>query len=229
MYKTETRNLEFVEYSIEEDTLQNRWNEIRNEVCSLIDYRLEYGSCEKWYKDNYLAVKQEFLEMPFIDHPSEINKLPSGIVGEVFFMEACNKEGLNCVPTHGDEDVWGADFKIDNGKETRFLDVSINISSKGLQKKNRVGTFPTIFIPWKTNSMGNRNGVSYSEKYLCTGMFNRKRFISDILNYNNSNLHLLQKSVWKDADWGEGYMALEGIQYLKNLKGTILMLRGMYN
>ncbi len=225
MLRTETSNLEFVEYSIEENTVQSRWNKIRNEVCSLIDYRLEYGSCGKWYEENYLSVKQEFLEMPFINYPEEINYLTSGIVGEVFFMEACKNIGLSCVPTRGDEDIWGVDFKIDNGIETRFLDVSINTSSKGLQKKNRAGTFPTVFIPWRTNSVGKKNGVSYSEKYISTGVFDQRKFMSELIDYNNSNLHLLRKSVWKD----EGYMALEGIQYIKNLEGIIDMLKEEYN
>ncbi|MDX9738972.1 MAG: hypothetical protein RBT33_01225 [Candidatus Dojkabacteria bacterium] len=228
MLRTEARNLEFVEYSERKNTLQSRWEEIRTEVCSLIDYRLEYGSCEKWYEESYLAVKQEFLELPTIDYPSEINYLTSGIVGEVFFMDACNRVGINCIPTSGQEDMWGVDFKIDNGIETRFLDVSINISSKGLQKKNKAGTFPTLFVPWRTNSLGKKEGVSYSEKYLCTGVFDREKFISDIIDYNNRNLHELQKSVWKDAKWGEGYMSLEGIQYIKNLKGIIEMLKRRY-
>ena len=167
--------------------------------------------------------------MPFIDNPSEINVLTSGIVSEVFFMEACNRMGLNCIPTRGYQDSLGADFMIENGKETRFLDVSLDTSKKGLEKKNKVGTFPTIFIPWRTNRVGKRKEVSYSEKYLCTGVFNRRKFFSDILNYNYRNLHILERDVRKGSYSEEGYMGAEGFQYVNDLKGTISMLRGMYN
>jgi hypothetical protein len=228
LLRTETRNLEFVEYDVKENSVQRRWNEIRNQVCSLIDYRLEYASGEKWYRDYYIADKQEFLDMPFLDNLSDINCLPNGIIAEVFFMESCRRMDLNCTPTTGEEDIWGVDFKIDNGIEARFLDVSINISDKGLQKKNKAGTYPTIFIPWRPYSIGKGREISYAEQYLSTGVFSQKKFISGIISYNRNNLHALERSVWKDAKWGEGYMGLEGILYIKDLKDTIDMLKGGY-
>ncbi len=225
MLETESRNLNCIEIEVGERTLQQRWDKVSSSVCSLIDYRFQYGSKEKWYRDNYTAVKQEFLELPSLERASEINQFPGGILAEVFFMQACNQVGIYCEPTSGDEDVFGVDFKIEDDCETRFLDVSINVSSKGLSKKNRDGTFPTLFVPWSVKSNTNGYSPSYAEYYLSTGLFNGKEFFNSILDYNYENLHKLRKSVWKDAKWGEGYMSLNGIQYLKNLEGILEMIK----
>lgn len=225
MIETETRNLNDIEIKTGERTLQQRWDKVSSSVCSLIDYRFQYGSKERWYIDNYTALKQEFLETPSLERASEINQFPGGILAEVFFMQACNQLGIYCEPTSGDEDVFGVDFKIEDDFETRFLDVSINISSLGLRKKNRDGTFPTLFIPWNVKKNVNGYSPSYAEHYLSTGLFNGKKFFNSILDYNYSNLHNLKKSVWNDARIGEGYMSLNGIQYIKNLEGILGMIR----
>lgn len=223
--ETESRNLNCIEIEVGERTLQQRWDKVSSSVCSLIDYRFQYGSKEKWYTDNYTAIKQEFLERPYLEKVSEINQYPGGILAEVFFMQACNQIGIYCEPTSGDEDVFGVDFKIEDDFETRFLDVSINVSSKGLSKKNRDGTFPTLFIPWAVKKNVNGYSPSYAEYYLSTGLFNGKEFFNSILDYNYSNLHDLKKSVWNDGKLGEGYMSLNGIQYLKHLEGILGMIR----
>jgi hypothetical protein len=144
----------------------------------------------------------------------------------VFFLNACEYLGIECKPTEGDDDVYGADFliTIEDG-ETRVLDVSLNLSPEGLKKKNKAGTFPTVFIPWRTTYPNTTYKPSYAEKYLATGNFDVREFMYRTLKYNYKNLHILRNSVWKDARWGEGYMCLDGIPYIRNLEGILNMLK----
>jgi len=225
LLQTCTSTLETVRYGRNSEILQTRWEQIRDEVSQLIEFRLSRGSSFKWYEEGFLSTRRVFESTESLQEPCDINKFPSGILGEVFFLNACQNLGIYCEPTEGDDDVHGADFKICLNGDTRFLDVSLNRSEKGLLKKNKVGTFPTVFIPWRTMYPGTNYQPSYAEKYLSTGEFDVSEFMHEILKYNYKNLHILRNSVWRDAPWGEGYMCLDGISYIKNLEGILNILR----
>ncbi len=225
MLKTDTTLLRTPVYEEEQAPYQQRWEELRARACALIDYRLEQGSRYEWYEECFLDTKREFEELDEIEDPREVNEVSRGILAEVFFMEACLSLCLKCTPASADEDVWGQDFKLSGFGETRFLDVTINNSSKGLRKKNRAGTFPTIFIPWQIDGSKNRDIPTYAQWYIETGQFDPKEFIRAIVDYNKRNLHILRQSVWRDGKVEEGgYMGLDGILYLQNLEGVLRIL-----
>lgn len=209
-------------YSTENDSSSYRWNILRHKVCELVDYRIRNGNPPRWYRDACIDSREKFERVSILENVNDIDRFPNGILGEVFFMEACNNVGIECTPTYGDVDTWGADFMITNGKETRFIDVSINTSYRGLRKKNREGTFPTLFIPWHSADNGFQ---SYACHYLRTGEFDSNNFISDTVSYNYHNLHTLRKDVWSDGQVVDSYMDLYGIRYLESLEGSINMLR----
>lgn len=202
------------------ETQQDRWDSVRSEVCGLMEYRINHGSPPKWYKDVCIDTMYIFGNASYLNDVCDVNRFPNGFIGEVFFMEACSKLGIECVPTYGDEDTWGADFRISDGKDTRFLDVTINTSDNGLRKKNKAGTFPTLFIPWYMNS-----NQSYVHHYIETGEFDTEEFIGNILSYNYKNLHNLRRDVWSDSPKGQGYMSLYGIKYLEGVEGSLNILK----
>ena len=204
-------------------TFQDRWKEIRELSLDLINHRLCNGIPDKWYKDIFLAHREAFKGREYIKNAFDANSVSNGMLGEVFFMEACRSLNIYCVPTCGLEDEWGADFKISDGVDTRFLDVTINLSNENLRKKNRSGTFPTVFVPWY---LGKDRSQSYATRYIETGEFDYETFINNILSYNYHNLHILRKNVWNDSPKGEGYMALDGVKYLENLGGSLDILKG---
>ncbi len=202
-----------------------RWEGVRDGVCNLIDCRLKDRASMKWYRDASIFSEKIFENTSTLNDPCDINRFPSGILAEYFFMTSCSDLDICCTPTCGDEDVWGADFKISNGVETRFLDVTINLSKRALLKKNKAGTFPTIFVPWSVRGLCEYGTTTYAQHYLTTGEFNSLFFIDRILSYNYSNLHNLRKNVWEDSPKSEGYMSLEGITYIQNLEGSLRILR----
>ncbi|MGI6423050.1 MAG: hypothetical protein ACOX0X_00295 [Candidatus Dojkabacteria bacterium] len=208
------------------EALQQRWERLSSDVSDFIDLRLRDGASEPWY-DFYLIDMICGLEkVPYLNHASEVNEFPAGIFAEVFFMKACNEVGLNCVPTIGREDMKGVDFEIGDGSETRFVDVTVNTSEEALKEKSKVWKVPTIFIPWGVKNSGNGYTPSYAEHYLATGKFEGSEFLNSILDFNYSNLHFLTKAVWSDGKDTDRKMRLNGIQYIKNLKGVLKMIRG---
>lgn len=225
MFKT--NRLESEDLELNPRILGYRWNELRSRVLDLIDCRLAEGNPRQWYIDQYLVNKIFFESVKSIDAPYQVKRVPNGILGEVFFLEACKYFGFPCVPTGGDVDSLGADFRLTSrdGTETRFVDVTINTSNKGLKQKNKVGTFPTLFIPWNIKYDNEENSFSYAEEYLRTGEFNKNMFLDDILTFNYCNLHNLKKSVWRDSPTGEGYMAQDGVVYIRNLEGVLEILK----
>ena len=140
-------------YEKAEEIIEN-WQYFKEELLSLIDYRLS-SSNAKWYQEQYMYNKLEIEE--FTPHyPSDINRLPKGIVAETLFLQASRLTQRECFPCLGQEDVMGADFRITYGKETRFFDVTVNFSERGFKKKVREGRFPSLLLPWKENE--NNNG-----------------------------------------------------------------------
>ncbi len=204
------------------NTPQRRWDGVRYEVCDLMEYRIENGSSPQWYRDACIDNIYIFGNAVELNDVSDLNRLPNGFIAEVFFMEACRDLGIECTPTCGEEDTWGVDFKISNGFDTRFLDVTIDTSNSGFRRKNRAGTFPTLFIPWSISHSFSR---SYAYRYIETGEFYSDEFISKIVSFNYKNLHNLRKDVWSDCPNSGSYMSLEGVHYLENLEGILEILK----
>lgn len=221
MLESESTKLE-IAYRERTETPEERWDNVRFKVCDLMDYRINHGSPPGWYEKVCIDNKDTFANAFPLNDIYNVNRLPNGFIGEVFFMDACDKLGIKCVPTYGDVDTWGADFMIGEGKNTRFLDVTINTSADGLKRKNRAGTFPTLFIPWY---LASNQSETYVYHYLATGEFNSKDFMNNIISYNYRNLHTLKRDVWSDHSNGDGYMDLHGIQYLEGLEGTLKILK----
>ena len=227
MFKSNTKRLELAEQELDPVILGERWGTLRSKVLGLIDFRLSNGDPRQWYIDHYLYDQELFENAKYIDAPYWVNRVPNGILGEIFFLDACEQLGIHCYPTAGDEDAWGTDFKIisRNDGSTRFLDVTINMSERGLKQKNKAGTFPTVFVPWHIDYSNRRNSPSYAHHYLSTGEFDSYQFMDDILTFNYNNLHDLRRNVWRDSPWGEGYMALDGVTYISNLAGVLDILK----
>lgn len=209
-------------YDEDINTPQRRWDGVRYQVCDLMQYRIDNGSSPKWYIDACVEDIYLFGEAVELDDLSDLKDFPNGSIAEVFFMEACRDLGIECTPACGEEDILGVDFMISNGFDTRFLDVTINISNRGFKRKNKAGTFPTLFIPW---TISDSLPISYAYRYIETGEFYSDEFISEILTFNYKNLHNLRKDVWTDSPKGDGYMSLEGVQYLENLEGSLKILK----
>ena len=206
--------------------LSERWDSLRTKVLGLVDSRLSNGRPINSYTVHNMRLIEFFMNPIGTEDPSSLDKVPNGILGEVFFLDACEQLGIYCCPTTGDEDALGADFKIRSrdGIDTRFLDVSIKISERGLEQKNRAGTFPTVFIPWYTDYSSRRKYPSYAQHYLSTGEFDSYQFMNGILTFNKRNLRCLEKNVWEDSPLGKGYMAFDGITYVSNLAGVLKIL-----
>ena len=221
-------SLESARQELAPTILSKRWDLLEKKALELVTFRLSKRNLKKQYVDCCLRGQELFEIARDIKDPSSLDNAPNGILGEVFFLDACNQLGIYCCPTTGDEDAMGADFKIrsKDGIDTRFLDVTINITERGLKKKNKAGTFPTVFIPWYMNHSNRRNSPSYARHYLATGEFDSSWFMRSILAFNYDNLRRLEENVWKDSPWGEGYMAFDGITYVSNLAGVLEILKG---
>ena len=211
-------------YEKAEEIIEN-WQYFKEELLSLIDYRLS-SSNAKWYQEQYMYNKLEIEE--FTPHyPSDINRLPKGIVAETLFLQASRLTQRECFPCLGQEDVMGADFRITYGKETRFFDVTVNFSERGFKKKVREGRFPSLFLPWKEDESNNGYKRSYAERYLRTGTINTEEYFTNIISSNYKILDRLKRFFWKgevsDVDFD---YSRAGIQYIKSLEGVLRLLRG---
>lgn len=163
-------------------------------------------------------------------YPSDINRLPKGIVAETLFLQASRLTQRECFPCLGQEDVMGADFRITYGKQTRFFDVTVNFSERGFKKKVREGRFPSLFLPWKEDESNNGYKRSYAERYLRTGTINTEEYFTNIISSNYKILDRLKRFFWKgqisDVDFD---YSRAGIQYIKSLEGVLRLLRGCEN
>lgn len=204
--------------------IEGNWLMLKKDITDLVEYRVS-STQQVWYRDIYgncLNIVNQFEPQ----EPQDINYLPQGILAEVFFMYACNINGLKCIPSYGDEDIWGADFKLVNG-ETRYLDVTMNTSSKSFVRKTKEGTFPTIFLPWSVSE-----NVSYAQQYLSCGNFNGREFLVRTLESNKEILHCLKKNYWRGEEEIRKILGItykdfsgSGIQYLNHLEGVLRLIR----
>jgi len=213
---------------------ENNWTDLKTEILDFADYRIS-TSKEKWYQEACMFYKYE-VDIFNPKHPSDINSLPKGLISEVFFLKGCQKVGIMCSPCLGQEDVLGADFKICKGDETRFLDVTVNTSSRGFFKKVREGRFPTIFLPWKEEETNNGYKRSYAERYLRYGTFNIDEYFNNILSTNYQILDRLRRSFWRNQNNGKEVLGKKeldftrtGVIYIKSLEGILNVLRQSLN
>lgn len=212
------------------EPMNEHWYYLKNGLLSLIDYRLD-SSSDRWYQEQYMYEKF-YIDEFYPSYPSDINRLPKGIVAEGLFLEACKLTNKECSPCLGREDVIGADFRITYGRETRFFDVTVNTSERGFRKKVREGRFPSLFLPWKENENNNGYKRSYAERYLRTGTINTEEYFSNIISSNYKILDKLKRSFWRGEKSDERILgkgnfdySRAGIQYIKNLEGVLKVLR----
>jgi len=209
--------------------IQSNWQDIKEDIVEVVEYRIE-STQQSWYRKVYTDCLR--LVDRFDPHePQDINHFPQGILAEVFFMNACRQVGLNCIPSYGEEDIIGADFKIING-ETRFLDVTMNTSSSNLVYKIKEGTFPTLFLPWRAAKSPQGTNMSFAYVYLDRGSFNGRAFLYSTISSNMEILHCLKTNVWRGEDeirkiLGNTYTNFSGsgIQYIRSLEGVLKLMR----
>ncbi|GEM_PF-2787878 len=230
MYLLETYTHNIFTNEHDQTPLERNWESLRTELIDLTDYRID-TSRDKWYQEVYMFYKLD-IESFIPTHPSDVNRLPKGIVAETFFLNGCRLRGLRCNSCSGDEDVMGADFNISCGNETRFFDVSVDTSKRGLMSKVREGRFPTLFIPWEEAKSSNGYLRSYAERYLRYGIFNTNEYFSNILSSNYIVLDHIKRMFWKNQeDCGRVFgkkginFSKAGIQYIRSLEGTLRLLR----
>ena len=208
--------------------MNEHWHYLKNELLSLIDYRLD-SSSDVWYQEQYMYEKL-YIDEFYLSYPSDINRLPKGIVAEALFLQASRLTQRECFPCLGQEDIMGADFRITYGKQTRFFDVTVNFSERGFKKKVREGRFPSLFLPWKEEENNNGYKRSYAERYLRTGTINTEEYFANIISSNYKILDRLKRFFWKgqisDVDFD---YSRAGIQYIKSLEGVLRLLRGCEN
>jgi hypothetical protein len=214
--------------------LEVNWLGIKSDILNLAEYRIS-TSKEKWYQEAYMFYKYE-VDTFNPKHPGDINSLPKGLLSEVFFSNACQKVGIMCSPCLGEEDIWGADFKICKDDETRFLDVTVNTSQRGFKRKVREGRFPTIFLPWKEENTNNGYIMSYPERYLKYGTFNTKEYFSNVLYSNYQILDGIERTFWKNQNSSREVLGGKrvdytkaGSMYIKNLEGVLNLLKESLN
>lgn len=219
----------------ETNDIDRNWEDLQTEILYLTQYRLE-STKDRWYRDIYT----EYISKVRCFSPNiytDINKLPQGILGEVFFLNACQQKGVDCSPCFGDEDEIGADFKIRHNGEISFFDVSINTSRESMKKKTREGSFPTLFIPWKREYIDDMNPyMTYAERYMRYGIFDSDSFFKDVISSNYDVFHFLKRKILRKENKNTKIFDNEnvnlsgsGIKYLLNLKDLLILLKKELN
>lgn len=214
--------------------IEENWLSIKPDILGLAEYRIS-TSKEKWYQEAYMFYIYE-VDTFHPKHPGDINSLPKGLLSEVFFLKGCQEVGIECSPCLGEEDIWGADFKISKGDETRFLDVTVNTSERGFRRKVREGRFPTIFLPWKEEIARNNYKRSYAERYLGSGTFNTREYFSNVLHSNYEILDGLERTFWRNQNNSREVLGgrrvdytRAGRMYIKYLEGVLNLLKKSLN
>lgn len=211
------------------------WQSLREEAVNLLEFRIS-TSTKEWYKEGWLTQRNIFEATEELDDSSDVNCFSKGVLAEIFFLNACENQGIQCYMTEGDEDAWGADFKILHNGEVRFVDVSVDASPKGIERKSSTTSFPTLFLPWfvNTNSLfqPQKRNISYAEKYVREGKFDSSEYIRQVLGINYEMLDHLKKYVWRGIKPGsrifsekEFSLKKAGIVYVNNLEGSLLLIR----
>jgi predicted membrane-bound dolichyl-phosphate-mannose-protein mannosyltransferase len=217
------------------DEIDRNWGNVQTEILNLAQYRLE-STRDKWYRDictEYMSKFTCFSPKIYTD----INKLPQGILGEVFFLNACQQKGIDCIPCFGNEDEIGADFKITHNSETCFFDVSINTSKESIMKKTKEGSFPTLFIPWKRTYIDDENPyMTYAERYMRYGIFDSTSFFENVISSNYEVFDCLRRKILKKEKKSIKIFNNEnidlsgsGIKYVLNLKDLLILIKNGLN
>lgn len=208
--------------------MDNNLENLKQDLYDLVEYRLSTTSKSKdWYRNAYVSNLMDIDSLCIDRGFKSLNRMSQGLLSEVFFLNACKQNGIECVPSTGDEDIMGIDFKIEDDKDTRFLDVTVNISEKGLTSNLKDWNFPVLFIPWR-NSW---SGMSSAEAYLRYGIFNGKKFLNRIYRYNSGVRDILKQDI-RNRDINcvfrknkrEVKYPDAGVGYINNLEGVISLL-----
>ncbi len=226
--------LEYQVQDQERTPLEKNWEDLKSTLLDLAEFRV-HTSKAQWYQEAYMYYKVE-IDAFNPRCPSEVNCLPKGIIAEAFFLDACRRNGLECFPSLGEEDVLGADFRITNDKETRFFDVTVNTSHRGFFKKVREGRFPTLFLPWEENQTNNGYRRSYAERFLRDGDYDSKEYIENTLRSNYFILDKLRRAYWRNQRIDEEILgktnldlSRAGLMYIKDLDGVLKLIRKSLN
>lgn len=199
----------------------------------MMDYRI--SSCNSnWYVDLYSNFFERVKDFnPY--HPQEVDLLPQGVLAEFFFMDACKQNGIECNPCIGDDDVMGIDFGISKYNETRFVDVSLNVSRSSISRKTKEWRVATLFLPWRVQREG-EHYKSYAHQYLDSGYFDGYTFLNMIISANYVLLDGLKRNVWRGENVVREILRRQysdfsgsGIQYVRSLDGVLLLLRRSLN
>lgn len=213
------------------EEIERNWVDLKTELLYLTEYRLDSTS-NKWYKKfciHYINDISDFSPKTYKD----INRLPQGLLSEVFFLNACQQQAIDCVPSFGEEDVRGVDFKINSWEEEYYFDVSINTSKQNLEKKIKEGSYPTLFIPWKRTYIDDEDPyMTYAERYMKYGIFEGNSFLRNVVSCNYELLDCLRSKLlskkYHDRKIfnNEGVdLSVSGIKYTLNLKDVLELIK----
>ncbi len=213
------------------DEIDRNWGDLKTELLYLTEYRLESAN-NRWYKKFCVQHINDIIHFSPKTY-RDINRLPQGLLAEVFFLNACQQEAIDCVPSFGEEDLKGVDFKIISNDEEYYFDVSINTSKENLEKKIKEGSFPTLFIPWKRKYIDDENPyMTYAERYLKYGLFEGNSFLKNIVSKNSELLDCLSSKILSKKNHkrkvfnNEGIdLSVSGIKYALNLKDVLEIVR----
>lgn len=211
-----------------EERMENNLESLKLELIDLVEYRLATTSASKnWYRMGCMTNESEIACLCVDRGFESLNRMSQGILSELFFLKACKQNGIGCVVSTGDEDIFGVDFKIEDDIEARFLDVTVNISEKSFTSNLKDWNFPALFIPWRNGL----SGMSTAEAYIKYGVFNGKNFLTRIYKYNLGIRDLLKEDI-KNRDINSATRKNKrkikypdaGVVYLNNLEGVISLL-----
>ena len=223
-----------VESSGEKDKedVRTNWLDIKEDLVNLLSHRVS-TSDYPWYNENYLdclSMIQRFSP----ETSDSINFLPQGILGEVFFLNACRQNGIRCEPCFGGDDVDGMDFKLTDSIGDKYVDVTINLSNRGVHRKINRNTFPTIFLPWtyrNANSVHPR--ITYAHQYMRSGSFDGREFLERTVDINYEILCCIKRELFGDEKvkskkiCGKNYSDFSGsdIPYVYEMEEVLYMIR----
>jgi len=204
---------------------------LKNDLIEYVEKKIDSTSKE-WYRNVYIGYLIDIDYLSCNGSVSGIDNISQGLLSEVFFLNACNQIGMNCVPSSGDEDIIGIDFRLMDSKEARFFDISIRNKEKFMRKDIQEGNFPVLYIPWRNKEWG----MSYAEAYIRFGKFNGRRFLERALLFNKKlecelSMDMKKKKCEGVLDLDISKLKYPGvdIQYIKNFQGAVELLEnGLY-
>ncbi len=207
----------------DKEDIQTRWEDIQKEVVGLISYRISNCNC-RWYNEANL----DTLEAVYRFSPQEYDSifyLPhQGILAEVFFLNACLQNGIDCVPCRGSQDIKGKDFVLSDSLGDEYVDVTINKKRKSIKRKIRKDSCPTLLLPWTYKPSNNGNlPLSYAAQYLKSGGFDGKGFLARTLDLNIILLQDIRDGKYSDSNGS--FPTQREQHYENNLEKILYLLR----